>query len=424
MKNALIKTNSNHKGWLLAAALYAAVFLITRLTNIRTFPLYIDETTHIFVAKLTENGDFFVGLSETAKQMYVWMVALAFQIFDDPIFAARAVSVISGLITAGICYKLTNLLYPQRNVGYLAALFYLISPFAVLFDRMALADSLLATLVGGSLLASVYLWRAPSLKWAIVLGLMFALATLNKAYAVFYYPAPILLWLIMGRTISWRKIAKFLSITYGIASMAWLMIFFIGFLSYQDYLLKKSITGGSEADFLLRSWHFSLLMVEWLTAYLTWPLVGLLLFVTLRVVFKGDRAGLVMIILVVASLAAFATAFTDLYSRYLFPDIVPLSVMIAWGIDELARLVRSLISRLPGEGAVRLSGLRVAIQLLLLLAFCFSAALFSYLIITKPAQAPLPLHDKTSYVVDAQSAQGYGEMARLIEDLTHRSTLR
>ena len=224
VNNTLAKINSKAVWWFVAAGIYSVVFLITRLTNIHTFPLYIDEITHIYVAKLTVNGNFFIGLSETAKQTYVWLVAIALYLVADPIFAGRVVSVVAGLVTAAICYALTNRLYPRRNAGYLAALFYLVSPFAVMFDRMALADGLLATLMGACVLAGVQLWRTSSMKWAVILGILFGLAVLNKAYAVFYYPVPLLLWLFLGKTIRWAKIAKLLVVTYGTAFGAWVLI--------------------------------------------------------------------------------------------------------------------------------------------------------------------------------------------------------
>jgi hypothetical protein len=285
---------------------------------------------------------------------------------------------------------------------------------------MALADGLLATLMGASILISVQLWRSASLKWAFVLGIVFGLAVLNKAYAVFYYPTPILLWLFLGRTISWRKIAKLLAVTYVTASGAWLLILVVGQLAYQDYLQKKSITGtATEMDFWTRSWNFSLLMGEWLSGYLTLPLIGLLIFVAIRIFLKRDKPGLILILLTIVPLVGFALAFTDLYSRYLFPIIVPLSVLIAWGLDELTGIAMSGINRTRRKSQIAIStSTRAVVQIMMLLLFLLPSAIFSSLIITKPIQAPFPKDDMGSYVVGGQSAQGYKEIAQVMEELT------
>ncbi len=402
---------------IIGVGLYILLFLTTRLINITTFPLYIDETTHIYVADLTANGQFFVGLSETAKQLYVWCIVLFFQLFDDPIFAARAVSVLAGLLTAGICYRLTEAFYPGRRLGYLAALFYLISPFALLYDRMALADSLLATLMGLSILLSYRLWQTPTLKMSLLLGLVFGLAVLNKAYAVFYYPTPLLLWLALGRQkIVWVKIVKLLGVTYATAAAAWLMIFTIGQYAYQDYLEKKSIAGGAQLGFLERVQVSAWQMADWLITYLTLPLLLLLLFVIIRMIIKRDRLGFILVFLVISPLIAFALAFTDLYSRYLLPIIVPVSVMIAWGIDDLLGLsvgwITSVRQRLDFSSPTYFIA-----QITLLLLFCIPAATFSYLILIRPNQAPFPADDKTSYIIRAQLPSGYREIADRMESL-------
>ena len=84
--------------------------------------------------------------------------------------------------------------------------------------------------------------------------------------------------------------------------------------------------------YAIRSYY----VAEWLGSYLTLPLVGLLLFTLVRLLIKRDRYGYVLIFLVIGPFLGFAFAFTDLYSRYLFPIIVSLSVMVAWGIADLA----------------------------------------------------------------------------------------
>ena len=132
----LTKTTPSTKWLSLTAAIYVLLFLATRLINITSFPLFIDEVTHIFRVQSTLAGDFFIGLRGGGKQLYIWLVAVSFQFFDDPILAARVISVLAALISGGICYKLTETFYPHRQIGYLAALFYLISPFALLYDRI------------------------------------------------------------------------------------------------------------------------------------------------------------------------------------------------------------------------------------------------------------------------------------------------
>lgn len=418
---ALSKLDSKLNWGSITIATYILIFLAIRLINITAFPLHIDEVTHIFRAKATLTNDFFIGMRGGGKQTYIWLVALFFQFFDDPILAARVVSVLSGLITGGICYLLTEMLYPERRIGYLAALFYLISPYTLLYDRMALTDSLVATLMGASLLVSLQLWRQPTVKWALIVGVVFGLAALTKGYTALYYPIPILLWLLFGRKISWAKIAKLLTITYTIAAVAWIPIFIIGQqVYYQEYIIKKTIVGSVEVEsnFFLRSWHNLLLITDWLSGYLTLPFVGLIIFSLVRIVMKRDKPGFVLILSLIVPLLVFTLAFTDLYSRYLLPVIVPLSVIVAWGINDLVKLIFTSTEKLKSK--TRLLSSHSAMQGAIFLVFCIPSLLFSYLIITEPIQAPFPAHDKKIYVIQAQSAQGYKELTQLMEQLIQR----
>lgn len=405
--------------WLVIA--YIFLFLVVRLTNITSFPLFIDETTHIFLADATLDGDIFVGLRETHKQIYIWLTALAFQFFNDPILAARVVSVLAGLVSSGIGYKLAEVFYPNRQIGYLALLFYLISPFVVLYDRMAMADSMQAMLMGASLLASFYLWRYPSTQSALILGIVFGLATFNKGYAALYYPAPIFFWLVLGRGISWRQIIKLLAITYAMASVAWLLLFSIGWHIYLRDLMTKSIANASdESHFLIRFSDAIWLFTDWLSIYLTLPLVGLLIFTLVTAVIKQDKPVIALALVSVSYLFIMALTFVELRSRYILPVIIPLSVIVARGIDHLAELVPNFVRKFRSDNNGRIPMSPKLWQVVLFAVFGIASLRFSYLIISKPDQAPLPDSDKYEYVIRAQSPYGYREAAQLITELVQR----
>ena len=64
-------------------------------------------------------------------------------------------SILMGLGAAGVCYKLGNTLYPRFRVGYLAALFYLVSPMGLFYDRLAYTE-------GKSEFIAAVLGRLPS----------------------------------------------------------------------------------------------------------------------------------------------------------------------------------------------------------------------------------------------------------------------
>ena len=398
----------------MAIAAYILLFLITRLTNITDFPLFIDETTHIYLADITHSDDLLVGLRETHKQVFIWIVALFLPLFNDPILAGRTVSVLAGLVNAAICYRLTNLFYPKRHLGYLAAIFYLISPYAVLYDRMAMADSAQTALMGTILLASVQLWRHHSVRWALVTGLAMGLATFNKGYAMLFYPFPILLWLFLGRDINWRQIIKLLAISYAVALIAWLPLFNAGWDIYVRDLQEKSIANPEiETSFLVRLGEAS----SWLGAYLTWPLVGLLIFAAVMAVVKKDKAGLALVSLIIWYLLVMPLLFTEIRPRYLFPLIIPLSVMIAWGIYILVGLLSNLLTRLRPNMKSIASGPPAVYHIILISLLGVGAISFSYFIVVAPDEAPLPYADRIDFIIQSESPHNYQELAQYITEL-------
>lgn len=398
---------------------YLLVFFLLRLLNIMSFPLETDEIRHIVRARETLEGDLFIGLREGWKQTYIWLIAIASPFFVNLIVTARIMAVLAGLINGWVCYRLAQALYPSRRLGYLAALFYLFIPFAVFYDRLALTDSLLTTLMGLSLLLSFRLWQQPSMKWAILLGLTFSLATLTKPYALLYYPAPLLTWLILGRKINYSKIIKMITVVYGTTLFAWLLILTAGRPAYTDDHSKKLVFNTGDVAFLETVRSNLSLAVQWLTAYLTVPFTGLLILAILFVLFKRDRIGFVLLVLIVTPVVAFSLVTSVWYARYLLPLLVPMSVLCAWGIDELVSWLWLTLNRTASQVA-NASGVYLSLQLGLFFIISLSALRFDYLIVIDPVQAPLPIPDKEAYPQSRFYLDGYKESATFAGELATR----
>src|SRR5262245_26708945 len=227
------------------------------MINLVSMPPAIDEARHILRSQMTIQGDLFIGMRESLKQLYIWLIAIFLNFSDNQLFVARITSVLCGLVTGGVCYRLAEAFYPGPGVKFIAALFYLLSPFALFYDRMALTDSLLTMLVGVTILTSVRLWQHPSVMRAVALGGVLGLATLAKTYAVFYYPTPLFLWLVWGRNIRWSQVMKLLGIVYLTTFFAWLPIIFIGQEAYQQDHFQKLVTAGPEINFVGVFWYYN-----------------------------------------------------------------------------------------------------------------------------------------------------------------------
>ncbi|MCB0209594.1 MAG: glycosyltransferase family 39 protein [Anaerolineae bacterium] len=388
---------------------YITVFLASRLVNLTHFPLFIDEVRHILRAQATLTGDFFIGMREAMKQLFIWLVAFTFSIVPNKIFAARLVSVLAGLAAAGVCYKLAMSLYPQRRLGYLAALFYLISPFALFFDRLALTDTLLAALLGGSVIVSLRLWRQPTSQSAIALGVVFGLAALTKPYAALYYPVPLLIGFVLRRDAGWAKIGPLLILTFGLAALAWIPILTVGLPAFEQDHVEKLMFDSPKGPFLETIFTNVELAGHWLIGYLTWPFVAMTLYVVIKIWVSRNKPGLLLVALIIFPLLVFIMALDVWFSRYLLPLIVPLSVLIAWGTADVGHRL-SLWFRLPSTGY-----LGKLVEMALFVALCLPSLPFDYFIIVDPSQASLPTFDREDYIEGRFSGYGLQESAAIVE---------
>jgi 4-amino-4-deoxy-L-arabinose transferase-like glycosyltransferase len=390
------------------------VFLITRLLNISSLNVNSDEIRHILRAQATLEGNLFIGMQESLKQFYIWLVAIGIYFFDDQLFVARTISALSGLITGLTCYQLGLLLYQNRFIGGLAALFYLVSPYALFFDRLALTDSLLTMLIAISILLSVKLWQQPTIIRAVLLGIILGCAVLTKLYATIFYITPLLLWMILGRTINWQRIGQLLLVTYTTTLPAWLPVLLIGKQAYQEDHYQKIITTSSSMETSITFLHNLQLMASWFATYLTWPFIILLSFTLLVTVISDKRKpSLLLLSLVVIYLLTFAFLIDMLVSRYLLPVIVPLVLLLAWGMWQMLNFVYSknwgILNRYT----------KIILTTTFLVGLCWPALSFDYLIITNPTQAPLPLVDSWSFGQN-QAADAYRQAAMFIAELTEQ----
>lgn len=420
MKNFSPKLNPTPNLLATAVVLYIMVFIATRFVNIISVPPSIDEVRHILRAQSTANGDLFIGMRESLKQFYIWIIAVFLPLSRDHVLTARVVSTASGLLGAGVCYKLTRVLYPDRQIGYIAALFYLLSPFTLFYDRMALTDSLLTTLVGISILSSIHLWRYPTVRGALFLGIILGIATLTKTYAVLFYSTPMLLWLVWGKEISWGRVAKLMMIIISVTSFAWLPIFIIGQAAYKQDHYQKLITASTEFTSFGIFWYYnSLLAVNWLSTYLTWPIIGLLIVSFLTIIAKRDKIGMVLIILVMEPILIFTVFFAIWYPRYLLPVIVIISVLFAYGIDQLTKFALIVMERITGKD-VHSYVSPLALQTALFLIFCISFLTFDYKILTVPSSAPIPATDKRQYFEGSGAGYGLRESIQVIKMMANQ----
>lgn len=164
------------------------IYLLLRMTNLTIIPVFADEAIYIRWAQVmrAESSLRFLPLSDGKQPLFMWLVIPFLKIFKDPLIAARMLSVLSGLGTMVGIFVFSYLLLENQCFSTFAAVFYLTSPFAFFFDRLALVDNLLSFFGVWFLTLSLWLVKKPRLDLAMICGIILGLALITKSPAVIF----------------------------------------------------------------------------------------------------------------------------------------------------------------------------------------------------------------------------------------------
>jgi 4-amino-4-deoxy-L-arabinose transferase-like glycosyltransferase len=385
----------------LAAGVIALLFLGSRLVNLMILPMFVDEGIHLYWAQqMWLTGDFLHG-TEAGKYLYIWLLLAVINWTENPLIAARVLSVFIGLAGGCAVFGLARTLWPaQRRSAWVAVVIYLILPFPVIIERMALADSLLTALTTGVLILSLQFIRHPHPIRGYALGVCLGLVCLTKLNGFIYFVIPLLaaLLLIDNQKYSLKILAK----PYLISLLVILPIIIDvpkQFLS----VVAHSLPNPTVPNLPATTWWLYGLGETWLdlTTYVTWPILLLAMMRLGYDLWTGKRIAFLLTMLLLLTPAVYTLLGKDTwFSRYLLP-IVPILVVLA------AQTITDL-----GAGLAQQTPLKSS--LLWLISTCFLALLpsfiFYYQLITNPLQVSFTPIDRWQYITGWPSGYGITEV--------------
>lgn len=395
-----------------------AVYFFTRLYNISALPMFTDEAIYVRWSQIARQDAAwrFISLTDGKQPLFIWIAMNIMRKVSDPLLATRLVSVFAGLVTitgislltmeifkkkraGNVLQQLFGHLSETKRIGLIIAVLYLVYPFALVYDRMALYDSLVMATMVWALYFEVLLVRYVRLDIAFFLGLIIGSAVLTKTSGFFsMYLLPFSLLLFNFKQKEWRK--KLLTwIGYAAVSVA------IAYLMYMILRLSPFFYIIDEKNSLfvypLREWiyhpfeyihgNFNAL-VEWLMYYVSVPLFLLFLFafVTGRDKWREKLLLLVWFILPFIALGLFGKT---LYPRFILFMTTPILVLCAYSLNFLyENITKKLIFYI------------IAIVVLILPIYT------DYFIITDLARAPIAPPDLGQYINSWPAGGGVREM--------------
>jgi 4-amino-4-deoxy-L-arabinose transferase-like glycosyltransferase len=182
--------NRNHYFILLGIAF---LYILTRIIVSIRFPLFFDEAIYIHWAQYIMDDWFWwhVSLTDGKQPLFIWLISIFHRFISDPILAGRFVSVIAGLGSMIGTFLVVKELFGYKT-GLIAVILYSIVPFYLLYDSLALMDSLLMTESIFAVYFSLKLTHSFRLRYALLLGITIGLGLLTKSSASFFlYLLPI-----------------------------------------------------------------------------------------------------------------------------------------------------------------------------------------------------------------------------------------
>lgn len=384
------------------------VTFITRVVNLLNISIFTDEAIYIRWAQigLNDPAHRYISLTDGKQPLLTWLMYPFLSIFQDPLFAGRFVSVLASIGSVIGIYMVGRKLFGKRT-AFISAVLYIMSPFFLLYDRLALMDGLLSMLGIWSIYLGILLIKYQRLDVALLLGITTGLGVLTKSSAYFFlYLLP--LSIILFDFESEKKIQKLLK---------WFGLSFLSFIIAQ---IMYNTLRLSPWFYLIRQKNYSFIFTFWefiqapfafflsnlngllpmLIQYLTIPVIILIIAALIRCLTKRDNniAYLFLwFLLPFLSLAAFGKI---IYPRFFLFMSAPLLVIAANQIKCLLDMMKK----------------RTWLIVITLMILLFYPLYQSSLILFNPMEVNIPGTDRNQLFDDWPSGSGVQDVIAYIRE--------
>lgn len=385
----------------------AGLYFFTRLTNLTKLPIFTDEAIYIRWSQIgSRDANWrYISLVDGKQPLFTWVMMVTLRIFKDPLFAGRFVSVMSGIVTTMGLWYTTWELFRNKRVAFMASFLYIVIPFGLMYDRMALYDSLSAAISIWNFYFAVLLVRRLRLDCALLLGLGLGFGMLNKTSGFLsLYMLPVMLLLFdwtspkrLNRLARWVG----LSLVAAVLSQSMYAILRLSPL-FAMVSQKDAVFVYTFHEWLTHPFNFLYGNIrglfDWLIHYFTWPIFVASMLSGLSL-WKWPREKLLLLGWWFAPFFALAIDGRVLYPRFILFMTLPLMSLAALFIvqsnDALHRSVWRWV---------------------FIVVLFFGCLYTDFYIIKDPLYAPIPSADAGQYINDWPSGWGMPEINTFLEN--------
>lgn len=359
----------------------------------------------------------FISLIDGKQPLFIWLTYPFLKIFSDPLIAGRLVSILAGLGTMIILFKMTQFLFEKREAAFFAALIYIVFPFAVLYDRLALYDSLLAFLF----IAGIYFQLKAvcdfKIKYAAIAGVFAGLGLLTKSSAIFVLLlSPLtLIFLKKFAKENFFQWAKIIGIIVFIALQISLILYVsplhgmvkmkneVFLLTLQEFFTHPFFVVFGNVSGLLSYFppYFSFVWIFLLVIFVLFSLIDIARLRNISVKNSNQWKIIYLFLLFFIPFTSLSFFAKIIYPRFIFFMTIPLVIILSNALYQIILFINQKI-----------------FKVFFIFIFFFLPVLNSFFIIFKPTVASLPLPDSEQLLNSWPSGWGVKET---VEYLNERS---
>ncbi|KKR58785.1 MAG: hypothetical protein UU05_C0002G0043 [Candidatus Curtissbacteria bacterium GW2011_GWA1_40_47] len=386
-----------------------STYFITRLINLKIIPIFTDEAIYTYWAQvaLHDPANRFSSLEDGKQPLFIWIAAIFQKFISDPLVASRLVSVFAGFGSLVGIYFLSKYLFDKKT-AILACLLYIILPFTLLYDRMALFDSLLTMLGIWAVYFSAKMIKSPQLDTALLNGFAIGLGMITKSSANFFLyllPFSLLLFDFSKKNRSQRFI-RWLFLTLITAILAFVIynslrlspLFYMIARKNSEFIRSVSEIINNPFIQLLSNPHA---LISWLVQYNGWPLTLIAILVIVWGLIKRNLPVILLSVYVLAPFLAESIFNKVLYPRFMlfyFPYII---ILVSFGVINL----------------IKWKNYSKYLWMIFAVIFIFPA-INSYKLLTNPPKANIADSDLGQYLNDWPAGYGIEEIVTILKHET------
>ncbi len=325
------------------------IYLIIHLINLTALPIFCDEAIYINWSQLINSNCekyIFTSLRDGKTPLFIWMLSPLQLFINEPLFAARILSVLVGLIQIWVLKYLTKIYGGKKQSQLLAMILGSILPFWYLHHRLAIIAATLTLWLSLSLYFQTKAIKQKQKyfisKYHLLSGLFLGMALLTKTSALIFIPGLLSYFLLVNSKKRLPiKLAGFsLSIliaTNMLNSLKYAPGFKNLFIHGQRFMFGLDELGHElNPSLVMKRFHNNLFI---LNKYLSWPILSL----SILGLFTSKKKQVLSLHLTWLLYFLFFVLFGKIiYPRYLVPVSIGLTVTAAISFTEIYQYKKRL----------------------------------------------------------------------------------